>query len=168
MKKIKSIFKKFTKPTLVGIVVLSLTIIVIAFVSWTFYVKTSKVLDTNLRERLLSIATTAVVGFDPNDIEQLRVENDWKKPEWAKVVHQMEKIRKNNSNIVYVYMFRKTDTDPTKMEFVSDSHSIDPYAKIDANNDGVVDEKDQLQWPSLSPKVKQKISVVFSLIQLFA
>lgn len=124
-----------------------ITIGVIIFTSWALYDRTSQILDANLRERLLSIVTTASTEFDSNDVEQLHVEEDWKKPEWAKVVHQMEKIRKNNSKILFVYMFRKSPTDPKNMEFVADSHSIDPYAKMDINNDGVIDDGDQLNWP---------------------
>lgn len=122
-------------------------LLIIGTASWSLYKKTSQLLDANLRERLLSIVTTSVVTFDPHDVEKLRIEDDWKKPEWAKVVHKMEKIRKNNKDILFMYMFRKSEADPTKMEFVTDSHSIDPFAKIDINGDGVVDDGDQLQWP---------------------
>ncbi len=134
-------------PILIGIGITIAALFISGASSWLLYNKTSQLLEANLRERLISIVTTAVVQFDAHDIEQLRVESDWTRPEWAKVVHQMEKIRKNNSKILFVYIIRKMDSDTSKMEFVSDSHSIDPYAKIDINNDGVIDDGDQLQWP---------------------
>lgn len=138
---------KIRKLILIGASTAIVGIAIAFFASWALYNKTSEILDTNLRERLLSIVTTAVVEFDSHDIEQLQVEQDWHKPEWAKVVNLMKKIRENNPNILFMYMFRKTATYPTEMEFVADSHSIDPYAKIDINNDEVIDDGDQLQWP---------------------
>ncbi len=142
-------FKKMLRRPIIlfGIAALIIALLIIGIGTWTLYNKTSQLLDANLRERLLSIVTTAVVEFDSNDVEQLQIEGDWLKPEWARVVSYMEKVRKNNANIIFMYIFRKTTADPTKMEFVADSHSIYPYAKIDINNDGVSDEGDQLQWP---------------------
>ena len=123
--------------------------------SWILYNHTVNLLTDNLRKRLLSIAITGAVQFDADDIQALHTEEDWKKPEWKTVVNQMKNIRTNNENVVYVYMFRKSDNDPAKMIFVADSHSIHPYANddadptndIDLNGDGIIDEADQLQWP---------------------
>ena len=56
---------------------LSTVFIVVVFtglVSLVLYRHTVNLLTNNLRERLLSIVTTAVVQFDPKDIEKLKNE----------------------------------------------------------------------------------------------
>lgn len=100
-----------------------------------------------MREEVKAIAATGALQFDSSDIEALRTEEDWQKPAWAKVVKQLINIRENNGNIMYVYILRQSKDDPTKLEFVADSHSLNPYAKIDINFDGKVDDADLLSWP---------------------
>ena len=108
-----------------------------------------------MKERVKSIAATGAFQFDPRDIQALQKEEDWKKPEWIKVVNQMKNIRLNNEDIFFVYMFRKSESDPNTIEFVADSHSIYPYANtdndpnnnVDVNNNGQIDDVDVLQWP---------------------
>lgn len=108
-----------------------------------------------------SIAVTGALQIDGNDLAQLQVQDDWKKPEWAKVVHILENIRRGNPNILYVYILRKNPQNPMKIDFVSDSHSLNPFANSDDDltNDievmnegrdpGVPDtpESDVLAWP---------------------
>jgi len=153
-------FKKITRPAIIGIVILFISIIIIVFTSWILYNHTVNILTQNLRERLLTISITQAVNIDAKDLEALQVEDDWKKPEWAHVVNRLHKAKYNNSDIVFMYIFRYTkdqNDDPKKMEFVADADSIDPYANtsgdplryIDSNRDGKIepDGPDKLQWP---------------------
>jgi signal transduction histidine kinase len=134
-----------------------LVIVVTALVSFALYEHTVNLLTDNLRERLLSIGITQASNIDYRDLQALQTENDWKKPEWVRVVTQLKKAKDSNQNIVFMYIFRKTASDPMKMEFVADAESINPYANtdsdptnnVDANGDGAVepDGADFLQWP---------------------
>lgn len=143
--------------TLLGSGIVLFVLVITAAMSWFLYEHTVKLLTENLRERLLSITITAVSNIDYKDIQSLQVEEDWKKPEWTRVVKQLKRTKDNNKNIVFMYIFRKTKSDPTKMEFVADAESINPYVNldedpsndVDANNDGIVeaDGADNLQWP---------------------
>jgi hypothetical protein len=74
------------------------------------------------------------------------------------VVNQLREIRQSNEDILFAYIIRRTKADPTKGEFVADSHSLNPYANVDDDptndvnlppNDGPLDPygKDLLQWP---------------------
>lgn len=119
-----------------------------------------------MREKVESIAATAALQFDAKDLDALQIEKDWKKPEWAKVVRQLESVRKSNADLIYAYIIRSTKERPDELEFVSDSHSINPYANVDADpkNDVDVDPSDvfvvnngvtstganYLQWPGQS------------------
>lgn len=111
----------------------------------------------HMGEEAMSIASTGALQINAADLDQLRVEGDWKKPEWAKVVGQLKAIRINNPNIIYVYIFREKASNKNQIEFVSDSHSINPYANIDndpnnnvdTDGDGKIEVNgaDLLQWP---------------------
>ncbi len=126
-------------------------------VSWMLYEHTVNLLTDNLRQRLLSIAITQAANINAQDIEALQIEDDWQKPEWAKVVTRLKRAKDDNPNIVFMYIFRKKASDPTQMEFVADAESINPYVNldddptndVDANGDGIVepDGADNLQWP---------------------
>ncbi len=155
------------KPIWIGIVVLSSLIIIFIFASWILYTHTVDLLTGNLRERLLAISITAAANIDAKDLDALQVEEDWKKPEWARVVNVLHKAKYSNKDIVYMYIIRKTKNDSSQMEFVADAGSINPYANtennpsgavvavsscpkcVDANDDGEIDPEgaDYLQWP---------------------
>ncbi len=132
-------------------------IVITAGVSWLLYEHTVSLLTDNLRQRLLSIGITQAANIDYRDIEALRTEEDWQKPEWTRVVSQMKRAKESNSDIVFMYIFRKTKNDPTQMEFVADAGSLNPYVNIDedpgnnvdANGDGIIEPEgaDKLQWP---------------------
>lgn len=140
-----------------GLATIAVAILLTVTTSWILYEHTVGLLTSNLRERILSIVTTAVVQIDADDINNLQTESDWQKPEWSKVVNQLKKFKENNKDIVFVYIYRKKSTNPNEMEFVADAGSLNPYANtdsdplndVDANGDGVIepDGPDFLQWP---------------------
>lgn len=155
---------KKTKPrdvggrlTWIGGGIVLVAIVITAGVSWLLYEHTVNLLTDNLRQRLLSIGITQAANINYKDIEALQEEEDWKKPEWTRVVNQLNAAKDSNSNIVFMYIFRKSKEDPTQMEFVADAGSINPYANtddnptndVDANGDGIIesDGADKLQWP---------------------
>src|SRR3989338_296347 len=140
---------------LVWAVVIGSAVVIVA-VSFILYQHTVNLLTANLRQRIESIARSAAPSFNPKDVEELQVEYDWQKPAWGRVVNQLLAVEQNNKDILFAYIFRKK-TDQLSMEFVADSHSINPYANtdndpsndVDANRDGIIepDGPDYLQWP---------------------
>lgn len=157
---IGAIYRSFTKANLISVATLLVVIIIIIVTSWTLYTQTVLILTQNLRERLLTISITQAANISADDINALQTESDWMKPEWAKVVEALHKAKYNNSDVVFMYIFRYTldpNDDPQNMEFVADADSIDPYANqsgdpsryVDVNRDGKIepDGPDKLQWP---------------------
>lgn len=130
----------------VGVVAIIISIAIATIITTFLYQQTVNILTGSIKHRLEAIVKTAAVQFDPNDLNALKKESDWRKPQWAKVVNQLLRIRTNNDAILFAYIFRKSP-EGGKVEFVSDSHSLDPYAKIDLNHDAEIDDADQLQWP---------------------
>ena len=149
--------KKIGNPIWIGIIVLSISIVVVIAASTILYRRTTTLLTENLRERLLTISITGAANIDSSDLDELMVEDDWRKPEWARVVNKLHKIKYGNDDIVFMYIFRYKKDNPTEMEFVADADSIDPYVNtssdtsryVDVNRDGKIepDGPDKLQWP---------------------
>ena len=149
--------KKIVNPTWTAVLVLVISIIIVIFASRLLYQRTVDLLTENLRERLITISITAAANIQASDLEALKVEADWQKPAWANVVQRLHKAKYSNEDIVFMYIFRKMESNPNEMEFVADADSIDPYANsgndtsryIDVNRDGKVepDGPDKLQWP---------------------
>lgn len=143
--------------TLVGLGIAGIAIALAIASSWFLYTRTSKLLADNLRERLLSISITEAANLNPDDVAALQVEDDWKKPEWSRVVRSLKAAKDANKDIVFMYLFRRSAIDPAAMEFIADAESINPYANtdadptnnVDANSDGIIepDGADKLQWP---------------------
>jgi signal transduction histidine kinase len=159
--------RKLRRLVWLGGLVSLVTVAIAIFASWLLYQQTINLLTQNLRERLLSISITEAANISASDVNALQVESDWKKPQWAQVVDKLHAAKAANKDIVYMYIFRKEAADPTKMEYVADAGSINPYANtendpsgeiidaktcpkcVDANNDGAIDPAgaDNLQWP---------------------
>jgi len=139
----------------IGVFIITAAVIITTTTSWLLYNHTVNLLTDNLRKRLLAIVTTAVVEIDAEDINALKIESDWKKPEWRRVVDKIYKIKANNDDILFIYIFRINEDDPTQMEFVADANSINPYANVDddpsndvdVDSNGIIDDIDYLQWP---------------------
>jgi len=150
-------FKRLRSPIWIGVFVLIIIITVFTFASLILYNYTVNLLTENLRERLLSISITVAANINSRDLEALQVEEDWKKPEWGRIVNRLHNAKYSNKDIVFMYIFRQKKDNPTEMEFVADADSINPYANtsedpsmfVDVNRDGKIepDGPDKLQWP---------------------
>lgn len=160
MNKYLIFLKKFSRPTMIGVIVLILSVSLIVITSSILYRQTLNILTQNLRDRLLTISITQAANIDAKDVDALQVQEDWLKPEWARIVNKLHKTKYDNKDIVFMYIFRYTkdeSDDPIEMEFVADADSIDPYANmtadplrnVDVNRDGLIeaDGPDKLQWP---------------------
>jgi hypothetical protein len=71
-----------------------LALVIISVASILFYNYTSRLLESNLRQRLLAIVTTAAVQFDTNDINSLQQEADWQNPAWSKTLFLLTFLEK--------------------------------------------------------------------------
>ncbi|USN92037.1 MAG: HAMP domain-containing histidine kinase [Candidatus Nomurabacteria bacterium] len=154
----KSFFaSQATRPVWFGMFVFVATLIIIVLSSRILYNQTVDLLTENLRQRLLTISITAASSISASDLDQLRVEGDWRNPAWARVVNTLNRAKYDNDDVVFMYIFRKTENDATQMEFVADADSINPYANsgeegtwlVDVNRDGIIEPEgpDKLQWP---------------------
>lgn len=141
---------------------IAVTVLVIgllsALLTFLLYVYARHLTLRRIQDKVVAIAATAVSQIDYRDLEELQEMADYQKPEWAKVVNTLKGIRVGNSNILYAYIFRRSD-DPSGLEFVADAHALNPFANtdsdpsndVDQNQDGYIDGSpeggDYLAWP---------------------
>ncbi len=156
----RSLFKEICELVRIRKVLIITSISALTSIAVTFglYQYTQELNLSRMKDQVQAIALTGVSQFNPNDVAALQVEEDWKKPEWPKVVGQLKEIRQQNKNITFVYLVGKDKSDSSKTTFIADSHSLNPYANVDedktndvdANSDGKIESQgsDLLQWPS--------------------
>ncbi|MFA6039416.1 MAG: MarR family winged helix-turn-helix transcriptional regulator [Candidatus Peribacteraceae bacterium] len=150
-----------------SLALLALFALVSAGIVFGIYRHTYNLNLQRLRERAMSITATGAMQFDAKDLDQLRTIEDIKKPEYAKVIKKLNEIRDSNPGIAYSYIMRPAPNKVGYWEFVADADSLDPFAKIDANADGVIDDNDELQYPGLlyeefDPYFKEGMTIPFS------
>lgn len=104
------------------------------------------VVMNRIKERVKSIAATAALQFEPSDVEQIRYISDIKKPEYAKIVGHLNKIRTENEGVKYVYILRPTEEEGV-WTFVADADSINPFEVKDLDGDGEITNSDHLIVP---------------------
>lgn len=109
-----------------------------------------------VQDKVQSIASTAALDINTKDLAALQTADDYKKPEWARIVNQLISIRLHNEHIFYVYIIRKSPANPYQLQFQADADSLNPVANtdndpsnnVDLNSDGKIDEHDTLISPT--------------------
>lgn len=134
------------KIPIISYSLLAVILFVSSAIAFLLYLHTSNLLQDRLKERLVAIASTAAISFDPNDIERIQSMDDVDTDAYRKTTFELQKIRNTNSDVYYAYILRPT-SNPDVFAFVADADSIDPNAKVDLDENGVIDEADQLNFP---------------------
>ncbi|MFA6523118.1 MAG: hypothetical protein WCS85_02010 [Candidatus Peribacteraceae bacterium] len=74
---------------------------------------------------------TGAMQFDINDLDQLCTIDDIKNSVYAKVVHQLQEMRRSNEVVAYAYIKRLAER-KGYWKYVADADSINPLAQIDS------------------------------------
>lgn len=110
-----------------------------------------------IRETVTSIASTGALQIQAEDIKEIQSIDDVKKPVYAKIIALLNLIRRDNPQIVYVYLIRPTQN-PSLFHFIADADA-DPYdvtKKVDTNHDGILSDADEIGLPGLEYNVSEK------------
>ena len=116
-------------------------------------------------DKAVAAAATGALQFSAEEVEELQKPSDINKPVYESVVQKLDRIRKQNTRIMYVYIMRPTD-DPNFFAFVADADSLNPFETRDVNGDGVINQADHLSPPGELYDVSEYIEVAkHSLIE---
>lgn len=140
-----------TKKSLVSIFSLAVFAVL---VTGMLYANNVRLNTQRMRDQVQAIAATAVSEIDVTDVNAIRTEADILKPEWEKLINQLINIRTQNPDVRFVYILRET-SDLDVFDFVADADSMDPYAIVDLNNDGVINDADALNPPGFKYDVSE-------------
>jgi len=123
-------------------------------VTYLLYAQVQGMFKERLRERIRSIAATASIQFDAAELDLITGPESVGTEIYKRNVRKLQRIREINGDIKYAYVWRRTK-DPNTVVFIADADSIDPYAKIDLNEDGVIDDADALNVPGDSYDISE-------------
>lgn len=117
-----------------------------AMTAWLLYSQTRSLFRFGVDDRLRTVAAVAAAKFDPAELASIRGPEAVGTPTYEAIVRRLQETRDLAEDIRFVYLLRRTE-DPNTLAFVADADSLDPYAEVDLNGDGVVDDEDQLTVP---------------------
>lgn len=117
------------------------------FVTLGLYYYTLELKKQEIGERLMAIASTTVIEIDSNDLGKFKKAGDMRKIEYQRIFDSLNRIRKSNSIIKWIYIIRPTEQKDI-WEFVvdADSNFIEPSLS-DNNNDGLLNSSELNVWP---------------------
>lgn len=125
-----------------------------AVATFLLYLNNTSLNEQRIRDKITSVAATAAPQIAAADANEIHSMEDVNKPAYTRLVLQMDEIRRQNDQIVYIYLIRSTEHSGI-YEFVADADAINPFAEVDTNGDGLITEADQLGLPGLSYDVSQ-------------
>ncbi len=104
-----------------------------------FHVRGQHVAEEQLRLRLQSTISIAVLAIDPVSVERVYRQADMQSTAYRKLVSQLESIRTLSPGTRFAYIMRRT-TDPMMLSFVADADGLKSDTELDENKNGVVDD----------------------------
>ncbi|MFH0818557.1 MAG: ATP-binding protein [Patescibacteria group bacterium] len=115
-------------------------------VAWIFYRNLTDFHADNLKKYLVTIARTATIKIDGDNLNEIHTPSDINKPVFIDLVDYLEAIRLRNPDIRYVYIMRKTD-DENILEFIVDADALDSRKELDINRDGMLEASEKTSLP---------------------
>ena len=129
-----------------------------------FYIRGQELMSADIQNHLESLALRASLLVEPAVLDTLRTPEDAYKPAYEQVIQTLNTFRTEHPEVRFVYILRPTKNVNT-FTFVADADSLHPFPPYyDLNNDGVIDESDELAPPgkkydvSEQPKIQQAIT----------
>lgn len=111
-----------------------------------FHLRGEKVVETQLRERMLSTVAIAAREFDASQIERVTGTDDADTAAYRTLVSQLKDIRALSPNVRFAYIMRRT-ADPKMLTFVADADGLSGTEELDTNGNGTVDEDEEPGMP---------------------
>lgn len=122
------------------------SILITLMVATFTYLEISDLFKYSLQEYVKGIAQTAVLQFDPKELDKIRGKDSVNTRVYQNAVLQLLSLRYQNPTLKFIDIYRKTD-EPHLFEYVADADSMHPEIPIDLNLDGIIDDQDALNYP---------------------
>ncbi len=127
-------------------VVLLLILLLITSIIIFLYQLVNQVIIKQLRNNLIDIAYLGSLYIAPDNLLQIKNKGDIYKEEFKNTSKELNKIKKVNSDIRYVYLMRKTN-DVNYLSFIIDADNYLTVKDPDLNNNNKIDPNEYLSLP---------------------
>ncbi len=117
-----------------------------AFIGVLLFLRSRDLMQTQLKERLRTMASLTAMQFDGDQLDAVRSRNDTRSPEYRQLVRELQRIRERASDVKSVYIMRKT-ADPSTLAFVADADAALTPAELDTNGNGAIDANEVVPLP---------------------
>lgn len=107
-----------------------------------FHIRGERVVEVQLKERMLNVVSVAALQFDGDQIERIRDASDMDGKDFAAVVGQLKHIRHVSPRVRFMYIMRKTE-DPLVLSFVADADALSSPDELDVDNSNAVEDDEQ-------------------------
>jgi signal transduction histidine kinase len=114
--------------------------------SIAFYFFLSNLHAKILQDHLVSIASTATLKINGDDLAKIQTKNDMQKIEFKNLVSYLSDVKKANTNIRFVYIMRQTDKN-NYLSFITDADALSNFNDLDLNKNGKVDSWEETSYP---------------------
>ena len=125
-----------------------LAVLLSAAAMW-LYMRSVSILNEDLRSQLATYASLAAQQFTAEEIGRIHTEADMTSPLFIDLVERARVIKNSIPDVTYVYVMRRTD-DPMMLEFVIEDDMLNSFEELDINNDGVIQEDEEVVVPGES------------------
>jgi signal transduction histidine kinase len=122
------------------------TVGVLCLFGLALFVRSKEVIETEIKERLRTVAVVAAMQMQADDIQAIRDRRDLPSPALVDTVWKLRRLRDSVEGIRYAYILRRTG-DPMTLEFVADADTLSSEAELDVNGNGSVDDDELPSFP---------------------
>lgn len=119
-----------------------------------FYLRSKRIMENQLKEKLRSTAAVAALSIDPVAVKKIRGHDSLEDPALQATVSLLRRIRGNVPGIRFVYLMRRTE-DPGLLEFIADADTLSSDESLDLDGNGVVDVNERPSYPGDTYEVSQ-------------
>lgn len=120
--------------------------LLVAGFSFSLYVRAKNVLEHQIKERLMSVATVAARQFDGKELLTIPLDGDQTGEVYQKTIKELYGIKKAVPEIRFAYIMAKT-ADPTMLTFLGDADAALSISEQDENKNGTIDFDEAPSYP---------------------
>lgn len=130
--------KKY-KPFVIKLIISFITLSTISTFISTFllYKISQKIQSDNIKNKIISTAKIGASFLDGDEFEKLTKSGNADSPEYQRIKEILNKLKKEQNNIKYIYSMAKTEKKGI-LQFI-----VDPEDPIDENKNGIIEENEK-------------------------
>ncbi|MEQ1849773.1 MAG: HAMP domain-containing sensor histidine kinase [Candidatus Peribacteraceae bacterium] len=125
----------------------AITVCALGAAGISFYVRGQRMMEEQLKEKLRTAATAAVMQFDGEMLKKINSGSTMENSEELRnVVYRLHDLRTQIANVRFAYIMRRTE-DPLMHAFIADADMALSDEELDENKNGILEEAEKAAEP---------------------